>query len=77
MLWLGSLAFFALGIVLVLLGVHQADMARDLGLDLSAFGLLGALLSLAFGIGLTAAGPVIDRVPRRGRRLVRPFRSAR
>lgn len=65
MLWLGSLAFFALGLVLVLLGVEQADLARDLALSLSAFGLLGALLSLAFGIGLTAAGPLIDRLPRR------------
>jgi MFS family permease len=64
-LWLGSIAFFALGIVLVLLGVHQADMARDLALDLSASGLLGALLSLAFGVALTATGPLSDRVPRR------------
>jgi MFS family permease len=62
---MGSAAFFVLGIVLVLLGVHQADLTRDLALDLSAFGLLGALLSLGFGAGLAAAGPLIDRLPRR------------
>jgi len=64
-LWLGSTAFFVLGIVLVLLGVHQAEMTADLSLDLAAFGLLGSLLALGFGIGLIAVGPLIDRVPRR------------
>src|SRR5690349_8898499 len=51
--------------VLVLLGVHQADLTASLGLGLSEFGLLGALLSLAFGVSLTGAGPLIDRFPRR------------
>jgi MFS transporter, FHS family, glucose/mannose:H+ symporter len=64
-LWLGSLSCFTLGIVLVVLGVHQAEMARDLSLDLAAFGLLGAFLALGFGAGLMAAGPLVERLPKR------------
>jgi len=47
-LWLAALSFFVLGIVLVVLGVLQADMARDLGLSLAQHGLLGAILALGF-----------------------------
>jgi fucose permease len=64
-LWLGALSFYVLGIVLVVLGVLQAEMTRDLGLDLSEFGLLGSLLSLGFGAGLSLVGPLVDRLPRR------------
>ena len=65
MLPLACASSFVLGIVLVLLGVHQAEMVRDLRLDLAQFGLLGALLALGFGIGLVAAGPLLERGPRR------------
>ena len=65
MLVLGSAAFFALGIVLVLVGANQAEMARDLGMDLAASGLLGASLVLGLGAGVVAAGPLVDRLPRR------------
>jgi MFS family permease len=65
MLLLGLLAFVAFGFVLVLVGVNQAEMARDLSLDLSRSGLLGACLSLGLGVGVTAAGPCADRWPRR------------
>lgn len=65
MLVLGSAAFFALGIVLVLVGANQAEMARDLGMDLAASGLLGASLSLGLAVGVVSAGPLVDRLPRR------------
>lgn len=65
MLALGSTAFFALGIVLVLVGANQAEMARELGMDLAASGLLGASLSLGLGAGVVSAGPLVDRLPRR------------
>jgi fucose permease len=60
-------SFFTLGVVLVLLGVNQAEMARDLSLDLAASGLLGAALALGLGVGVTCAGPLVDRLP--GKRL--------
>jgi fucose permease len=62
---LGSAAFFVLGIVLVLLGANQAAMARDLSMDLAASGFLGASLALGLGVGVTSAGPLVDRFPRR------------
>lgn len=65
MLAIGSLAFFALGIVLVIVGANQAAMARDLGMDLAASGFLGATLALGLGVGVTVAGPLADRFPRR------------
>jgi fucose permease len=60
-------SFFTFGVVLVLLGVNQAEMARDLSLDLAASGLLGAAMALGLGVGVTCAGPLVDRLP--GRRL--------
>lgn len=65
MLVVGSAAFLLLGIVLVLVGANQAAMARDLGMDLSASGLLGASLALGLGVGVTSSGPLVDRLPRR------------
>jgi len=65
MLQLGIATFFAFGIVLVLLGVSQAELARDLGLDLTSSGLLGASLAIGIGIGVLAAGPLCDRVARK------------
>ncbi len=65
MLPLGCATFFALGIVLVLVGSNQAAMASDLSMDLSASGFLGASLALGLGVGVTSAGPLVDRLPRR------------
>lgn len=65
MIALGSAAFFALGIVLVLVGANQAEIARDLSLDLSASGFLGASLALGLGVGVTVSGPLVDRLARR------------
>jgi MFS family permease len=61
---LGSTAFFTFGIALTLLGATQAEMARDLSLDLAASGFLGAVLALGLGVGVLIAGPLVDRLPR-------------
>jgi fucose permease len=57
--------FFAFGIGLVLVGSNQAELARDLGLDLAGSGLLGAVVALGIGVGVSASGPLVDRLPRR------------
>jgi len=62
---LGFAAFVLLGVVLVLVGASQAELAHALGLDLARSGLLGAALPLGAGLGVTAAGPLVDRLPRR------------
>jgi fucose permease len=61
---LGSSTFFTFGIVLTLLGATQAEMARELGLDLAASGFLGAVLALGMGAGVLIAGPIVDRFSR-------------
>jgi fucose permease len=66
MLALAWLSFFVFGIVLVLLGANQAAIARDLTLDLAESGLLGSTLALGLGIGVLVAGPLSDRISRRG-----------
>lgn len=58
-------AHFLLGVLLVLLGATQAEMARELGLDLAQSGLLVAFLMLGLGVGVIAGGPLYDRCPRR------------
>jgi fucose permease len=62
---LGFAAFLVFGVVLVLVGANQAALARDLSLDLSRTGLLGAALVLGIGLGVVGAGPLVDRYPRR------------
>jgi MFS family permease len=63
-LWLGSSAFFTFGVVLVLLGATQAEVARALSLDLAASGFLGAVLALGIGGGVLIGGPLVDRFAR-------------
>ena len=58
-------AFLLFGVMLVLVGANQAELARDLELDLAGSGLLVSLLSAGLGIGVLGAGPLVDRVPRR------------
>jgi fucose permease len=58
-------AFLAFGVVLVLVGANQADLAKALGMDLSRSGLLGAAVALGAGTGVTTAGPLADRFPHR------------
>lgn len=62
---LGFTSFFVFGVVLVLLGANQADLAEALGLDLARTGLLASALSIGVGVGVVASGPLIDRQPRR------------
>lgn len=65
MIAFGSAAFLVFGVALVLVGANQAELARDLSLDLSRSGLLGAALALGIGVGVAGAGPLVDRLPRR------------
>ena len=58
-------AFFAFGVVLVLVGANQASLAAELGLDLAESGLLASTLALGLGAGVVIAGPLFDRYPRR------------
>jgi fucose permease len=58
-------AFACFGVVLVLAGANQAEIAADLGLDLARSGLLGSALAAGLGVGVVAAGPLFDRHARR------------
>jgi fucose permease len=60
-----SLSFALLGAQLVVVGASQDALAAALGLDLSQTGLVGASLVLGLGIGVLAAGPLVDRFERR------------
>ncbi|HEY5656345.1 MAG TPA: MFS transporter [Myxococcota bacterium] len=60
-----SAACFLFGALLVLLGANQAQMARELELDLVHSGLLASALALGMGLGVVGAGPLFDRYPRR------------
>lgn len=62
---LATLGFLAFGWLLVLVGATQGALERELGVGLEATGWLAASLSLGLGIGVVAAGPVVDRWPRR------------
>jgi fucose permease len=65
LLLLGFASFFVFGVALVLVGANQADLARDLGLDLARSGLLVSALALGIGVGVVGAGPAVDRRARR------------
>ncbi len=65
MVGFGFAVFLVFGVNLVLVGANQADLARDLSLDLSRSGLLGATLALGIGVGVAGSGPLVDRLPRR------------
>ena len=65
MIGLAFAAFLLFGVMLVLVGASQADLARDLQLDLARSGLLASLLAAGLGVGVLAAGPLVDRLPRR------------
>jgi fucose permease len=62
---LGFAAFLLFGAMLVLVGANQAELARDLHLDLAESGLLASFLAAGLGAGVLVAGPLVDRLPRR------------
>ena len=62
---LGFAAFVVFGVLLVLVGANQDALAKSLEMDLARSGLLGAAFALGAGVGVTGAGPVVDRLPRR------------
>src|SRR5262245_58140032 len=51
--------------MLVLVGASQAELARDLDLDLAGSSLLASFLAIGLGLGVAGAGPLVDRLPRR------------
>ncbi len=65
MIALSFCGFFCLGLVLILLGANQADLARDLNLDLAHTGMLAAAIAAGMLVGMTGAGLLYDRLPRR------------
>ena len=58
-------SFVAFGLGLVLVGANQAELSRQLGVQLAGSGMLVAVLSLGLGVGVVAAGPLLDRYPAR------------
>ena len=65
MIALSFCGFFCLGLVLILLGANQADLARDLDLDLAHTGMLASAFATGMFVGITGAGLLYDRLPRR------------
>jgi fucose permease len=59
------LAFVGFGMVLVLVGANQQELASALDLSLAQTGLLSSALALGIGVGVVAAGPLFDRFARR------------
>jgi fucose permease len=62
---LGFAAFLLFGVMLVLVGASQAELARDLRLDLAGSSRLASFLAIGLGVGVAGAGPLVDRLPRR------------
>jgi fucose permease len=65
LLVLYAVSFAVFGVVLVIPGSHQADLARALQLDLAESGLIASVLAAGIGVGVVGAGPLFDRVKRR------------
>ncbi len=64
MLPFGCTFFFMFGILLVLVGANQAELARALSLGLADTGLLMSALSLGLGLGILAGGHLAARAKR-------------
>ena len=48
-------SFVAFGLGLVLVGANQAELSRQLGVQLAGSGMLAAALSLGLGVGVVAS----------------------
>jgi MFS family permease len=59
------LCFTCFGLLLVLVGGNQAELATALQIDLAQSGLLVSAFTFGVGVGIVGAGPVFDRAPRR------------
>jgi len=57
------ICFTAFGLGLVLVGSNQAQLAEQLDIELTGSGMLTSALSLGLGVGVVAAGPLLDRYP--------------
>jgi MFS family permease len=57
--------FYLFGLLLVLIGGNQSELARALSIDLAQSGLLVSAFTLGAGIGIVGAGPIFDRAARR------------
>ena len=57
------ICFMAFGLGLVLVGSNQAQLAEQLDIELAGSGMLTSALSLGLGVGVLAAGPLLDRYP--------------
>jgi FHS family glucose/mannose:H+ symporter-like MFS transporter len=62
---LATVSFVGFGVLLVLFGASSHEIIEALALDYAGFGLLGSMLALGLGGGIVAAGPLVDRFPRR------------
>ena len=62
---LATASFLAFGALLVLYGANSTELIAALSLEYKDLGLVGSMLSLGLGIGIVAAGPIVDRWPRR------------
>jgi len=65
MIALSFCGYFCLGLVLILLGANQADIARNLDLDLERTGMLASAFAAGMFVGMAGAGPLYDRLPQR------------
>ncbi len=65
MLPFGSTYLFAFGILLVLIGANQAELANSLHIDLAQTGFLTAMLSTGLGLGILTGGKLVGHRRRR------------
>ncbi len=65
MFFIEMLCFTCFGLLLVLVGGNQAELATALQIDLAQSGLLVSAFTFGAGVGIVGAGPLYDRAPRR------------
>lgn len=65
MLPFGSTYLFSFGILLILIGANQAELANSLHIDLAQTGFLTAMLSTGLGLGILMGGKLVGHRRRR------------